>query len=618
MVHQSTLVLSCNGKEIARLHAKIHDDSDRYVDKHSGDGIHVSCFTYNKLNPFSKRTDEIKWRVRVTCSLCSALSEQHHGNTGLSNEDSTLTFHCCGGKGGRKVVAECFFSSVPFKTPATMVIGATTVVAGAAVGVCSFGLAAPIAGAMIGAGISATTDSVVALKSGELDMKQVWIGAGTGATIGAVTGGIGSAGGSIAAKCATTGAKVAVQASTGAIAGTAGKALAEVKSVAIDHDKEWKDYGKARDKNGNFTAGATVASWTIDATAGAVGGAVASGNSSLANKVASSGATKAVTRAVVSSAAATGVNAAVQGANIALGNQEKFDGDRFLTTAISAAAVSVAVDAGKNAKYAAHGGKAVMLNDRANAAKIKSDLTDSNQVSEAKDAAKTLKKAGPETIQKCQQAAQNRTVLKVVKDQIAVELVGADPEKSSLLRQERVDVDKQLGQTKKDMFLPSKPHNAHALSDSLQGKIAVDLPMPPVAAATTTPTTTTTPLPTPSTATPATPVATSVATAASVPVATPVSSSAPPPPPTAATTATAATAGTPAATAAPVRGTERYLFEQGKHGIEAVGKVTSHDYDHPVLGKPHTEYNQQAKHAVASNEICMRVAARAVANEKEK
>ena len=90
------------------------------------------------------------------------------------------------------------------------------------------------------------------------------------------TGGIGSLGEVAVANVAKEGAaqivkSLGIRAITGMFSGTFVKAVDEVKQCSTA-DKNWSDFGKVRDKDGNFTKSGTAAAWASSALAGGLGG----------------------------------------------------------------------------------------------------------------------------------------------------------------------------------------------------------------------------------------------------------------------------------------------------------------------------------------------------------
>lgn len=90
------------------------------------------------------------------------------------------------------------------------------------------------------------------------------------------TGGIGSLGEVAVANVAKEGAvqiakSLSIRAITGMFSGTFVKAVDEVKQCSTA-DKNWSDFGKVHDKDGNFTKSGTAFAWATSALVGAFGG----------------------------------------------------------------------------------------------------------------------------------------------------------------------------------------------------------------------------------------------------------------------------------------------------------------------------------------------------------
>ena len=259
--------------------------------------------------------------------------------------------------------------------------GAGVATLGLALTIASCGVAAPIGGAIMGAGISSTWHGFEKMIDGERISKRSYCAdVGFGAVSGLVTGGIGAAGETIAANAVKQGAKVgakklAVRAVTGAVAGFTSKAVDEVKQCSTTN-KQWSDYGKNFDAQGNQNG--TVFSWVTSAAVGGLGGASTHVSSNL-TKFVPTGVAKSVTRVAVSAGTAAASDATMQGINMATGLQDTYDGRRTLISAATSAGMAAAQEGMKNTLYRANGGKAAMLVDEANKETIKQNAPEEIQ-----------------------------------------------------------------------------------------------------------------------------------------------------------------------------------------------------------------------------------------------
>lgn len=448
MVHQSTLVVKnrTTGIEIARLKKKIHEDSNRWDDvpgPHNEKGVKVSAFTYNKLNPFSMREDTIKWKVEVKCEHCSQCIVGTSECTGFSNVDKSLVFLC---KCGRTdMSAEFIYTKCPPGVPLAIAGGAAAVAGGVVVTTCSFGLAAPLGGALIGGGMSAVCEAGAALSTGELDEASLAANVAAGAAMGAFSGGVGALGESALKNVGSGALKLGARAAIGAVASAGSKAIGEVKDCSVGN-KEWNKYGQAKDSAGNYTASATVTSWTTDVVAGAAGGAVCHANSNISKAMAGKGGLlKAATRTAVSTAAASATNAAGQGVAIATGNQKDFDTSRLLTTTIATATLCAAQEGAKNAKYAANGGKHAMLRDKTDTKFIKDEVGagDDQAVQDVKSSLRRLREADAAVLDACNDAATARPANEAHAEVLIAEHQAAEQRSAAATAEHRRAVDAQ-------------------------------------------------------------------------------------------------------------------------------------------------------------------------------
>lgn len=260
-------------------------------------------------------------------------------------------------------------------------------IGGLALTICTGGLGAVlVGGAMLGAGVSSTWNSAEkAIKGERMDGKTYLVDVAFGAITGVATGGMGAAGETIATNVVKQGAKqvtkvgvkkFAVRAATGVVTGVTTKAIDEFKQCSTT-DKNWSDYGKTFDKNGNENG--TVASWLTSAVVGGLGGASSHVSSNL-SKSAASGVTKSITRVGVSGTTAAASDAIIQGANIAVGNQDEYDTKRTFTSATTSVIMTAAQEGTKNAIYRANGGKNNMLEVQSNKKSIEENVPKQDQI----------------------------------------------------------------------------------------------------------------------------------------------------------------------------------------------------------------------------------------------
>lgn len=135
------------------------------------------------------------------------------------------------------------------------------------------GLAIPLGGSLMGAGISSAYQSIEKTIKGErINGAEYCLDVGFSAVTGVLTGGIGASGEVIAATATKVGAqKLAIRATTGVVTGVASKVIEEVK-VCSTAEKNWSDFGKVVDEGGNTSVKGTAAAWAVSMAAGLVGG----------------------------------------------------------------------------------------------------------------------------------------------------------------------------------------------------------------------------------------------------------------------------------------------------------------------------------------------------------
>ncbi|CAF2594333.1 unnamed protein product [Rotaria sp. Silwood2] len=264
--------------------------------------------------------------------------------------------------------------------------GTALAVGGLALTICTGGLGAVlIGGAMLGAGVSSTWNGAEkAIKGERIDGTTYVADVAFGAVTGVATGGVGAAGETIATNVVKQGAKevakagakkLAVRATTGIVTGVTAKAIDEVKQCSTT-DKKWSDYGKSFDQYGSENG--SVASWITSAAVGGLGGASSHVSSNLSKQV-TSGVAKSVTRVAVSGTTAAVSDATIQSVNIAVGNQDKYDIKRTVTSASTSAIMTAAQEGTKNAIYKTNGGKDNMLHEKSNRKVIEEKVPKQNQ-----------------------------------------------------------------------------------------------------------------------------------------------------------------------------------------------------------------------------------------------
>jgi hypothetical protein len=284
--------------------------------------------------------------------------------------------------------------------------------------ISTIGLAAPVGGALVGAGISSTYHGIEkAINKERIDAISYCADVGFGAITGAATGGIGAVGETVATHVLKQGAKevakagvkkLAVRAAAGAVSGVVSKAIDEVKQCSTN-DKKWSDYGKSFDKDGN--ADGTATAWITSGFLGGLGGASSHLSSNLA-KEASNGVTKSVTRVAVSGTTAALSDATIQGANIAVGNQDHYDIRQTITSATTSTIMTAAQEGTKNVIYGSAGGKNNMLVDKPNKKAMEKIPEQDRQA--AMDGLEKLKQLSQQTLNDGRHTAEIRTDLNEV------------------------------------------------------------------------------------------------------------------------------------------------------------------------------------------------------------
>lgn len=241
---------------------------------------------------------------------------------------------------------------------------------GIALTVCTGGLGGIlVGGAMLGAGISSVWNGAEkTLKDERMDGASYAANVAFGAVTGAATGGIGAGGEVVATNVTKEVAKVgltklAVRTGAGTVAGLTSKAIDEVRMCSTA-GKHWSDFGKSLDENGKDNG--TAMSWVMGAAVGGALGGASSHISSTVTKSISDDVARAATRVVVSTTTAATSDAVIQGANIAVGNQDHYDVKRTVTCAATSAILTTAQEGVKGAVYHAHGGKDNMLHEKTN------------------------------------------------------------------------------------------------------------------------------------------------------------------------------------------------------------------------------------------------------------
>lgn len=270
--------------------------------------------------------------------------------------------------------------------------GLASVVGGLFLTIGTGGLALPIAiplgGAFMGAGFSSTYQGISkTINKKDLKASEYFLDVGFGTVTGVATGGIGSLGELAVANVAKEGAvqvvkSLGIRAVTGIVSGTAAKAVDEVKQCATT-DKQWSDYGKTLDKDGNYTASGTVASWASSAIAGSLGGAATQLSSSASN-VLSSGLQKAGARVLISGTTASAADAVCQTINIAAGNQEEYDPKQTILAGTISSVTTAAMEGTRSGIMSYKGGEKNLLQDKANKDMIAKIVPEEDQASAIK------------------------------------------------------------------------------------------------------------------------------------------------------------------------------------------------------------------------------------------
>ena len=114
MVHTAriTVLKETNGQFsiIGEHNTTIYSDTNKWdraiSDSNSTYDLKSEFYTYNKLDIFSSKTDEISYRTTITCKLCSENKTLIHGNTGYDNDDLTMNWTCSCKKTSIRVIME--------------------------------------------------------------------------------------------------------------------------------------------------------------------------------------------------------------------------------------------------------------------------------------------------------------------------------------------------------------------------------------------------------------------------------------------------------------------------------------------------------------------------------
>ena len=379
---------------------------------------------------------------------------------------------------------------------------------GIALTVCTGGLGAIlIGGAMLGAGVSSVWNGAEkTLKEERMNGASYAANVAFGAVTGAATGGIGAGGEVVATNVTKEVAKVgltklAVRTSAGAVAGLASKTIDEVRMCSTA-DKQWSDFGKSLDENGKENG--TAMSWVMGAAVGGALGGASSHISSNVTKSISGDAARAAARVVVSTTTAATSDAVIQGANIAVGNQDHYDIQRTVTCAATSAILTTAQEGVKGAVYGVHGGKDNMLHEKTNKKVIQENFPEQDRETVSKEY-ENLKKIPRSTVEQgstksteytsskeyeahhqqkiAQYDSQIQSELDLKKtaidtknipsikqhDQEAQRLIAAKKAETAIFKQTNTPV-------LKDDIIPMNTANAHFLTGENNGQVAVDIP----------------------------------------------------------------------------------------------------------------------------------------------
>ncbi|CAF1367293.1 unnamed protein product [Adineta steineri] len=268
--------------------------------------------------------------------------------------------------------------------------GIVLVVSGLALSLLTGGIGwGLVGGAMVGAGISSTCNGAEkAIKGERMNGKEYFDDVVFGALLGMATGGISAGGEMIAMNIAKQGVtRLFIRILVGALVGIVSKAIDELKQCFTGR-KNWSDFGKGPGPDGN--GGGMAASWGTCALVGGLAGLGSHISTHLTTNVTSE-LSKSAIRVIVSSITAATCDAAVQGINIAVGKQKKYDVKRTLSSAAVGAGMAAAQEITKNAIYRAAGGKQSFLVKRANREAIKKKVPLKHQ-QKVHQALKNLKK----------------------------------------------------------------------------------------------------------------------------------------------------------------------------------------------------------------------------------
>ncbi|CAF3559406.1 unnamed protein product [Rotaria sp. Silwood1] len=169
--------------------------------------------------------------------------------------------------------------------------------------------------------------------------------------------------------------KLAVRAASGIVTGVTTKAIDEVKQCSTTN-KKWSNYGKSLDENGKENG--TTVSWITSAIVGGLGIASSHISSNLSQSI-TSDVVKSVTHVAVSGTTAVVSDATIQGVNIAVGNQDRYDIKRTITSASTSVILAAAQEGTKNAIYHANGGKDHMLKEKTNRKVVEENVPKKDQ-----------------------------------------------------------------------------------------------------------------------------------------------------------------------------------------------------------------------------------------------
>ena len=323
--------------------------------------------------------------------VCGACRHENHKNC-----ENRLRCDCeCNVNGAADVTQKALAS----------VGGVGLVIGGLALTILSGGWLIPIGGAMMGAGISSTYQGVEkSIKKERISGVDFCADVAFDAATGVLTGGIGAAGETVAAKVVQQGAKevvkagakkLAIRTAAGAVAGVASKVVDETKEC-LTTDKKWSQFGQTLDENGEVSGTGTFVSWATSTVVGGLGGVGGHISSSASQQVTSS-LTQSTIRVGVSGATAAVGDATIQTINIATGKQKEFDVKRAVKSAAVSSITAAAFEGAQGGIYKLNGGKDQVLLDKANEQMIK-DKVPTNEQSEVLDSYNDLKKLSPSAV----------------------------------------------------------------------------------------------------------------------------------------------------------------------------------------------------------------------------